>query len=67
MKNAKICEELHKRLRIFAAQHGMPIGLVIDAACVIGLQNPDQIRQLVEDHTNQEQRKAVDELSLPES
>lgn len=52
VKNAKISADLHRRLRVFAAENGLPIGMVIEAACEIGLKHPDDLKRLGEVHTN---------------
>ena len=58
VKNAKISADLHHRLRVFAAENGMPIGMVIEAACEIGLKHPEELKRLSEVHTSQVSGKA---------
>lgn len=61
LKNAKLNAELHRRIKIFAAENGLQISHVIDAACEMGLANPQELRQRAEGYTNQELPKAAKE------
>ena len=54
LKNAKLDADLHKRLKIFAAENGLQICHVIDAACEMGLANPKKLRQRAEGYTKLE-------------
>ena len=58
VKNAKISADLHKRLRMFAALNGLQIGLVIEAACEVGLKDPRAVKRLAEAHTTVAEAKA---------
>lgn len=57
LKNAKISADVHKRLRIFAAENQVPIGMVIEAACEIGLTHADDLKRLAAVHTIAVSRK----------
>lgn len=59
-KNAKLSHDLHQRLKVFAATEGLQIGLVIEAACELGLREPEKLRRLAEAHTTQARNRARD-------
>lgn len=56
-KNAKISAKTHKRLRMLAAKNELPIGVVIESACEVGLSHEAEITQQAAKHTTQEPHK----------
>lgn len=56
-KNAKLSADIHRRLKIFAAKHDLPIGLVVEAACEMALKQPKELRTQAEEHTKTGQQK----------
>lgn len=60
LKNAKLNADLHKKMKVFAAENGLQISAVIDAACLLALAKPEKLRQLAEEHTKQVEQKVGD-------